>query len=275
MKKITALMFVMLLAFAPASANATETTTKESKAIVIIDSYFDSSKISGDVVNVCIARVGCDLTPNSVAGFSSPSNHGTAMAYLARKANPEAKIILIRAASATKNPRTGVVSMAIINGNDLLNALRWTQANQSTISAISFSYSISGNMRFGECKLSPTGSVNVGVVDPQIRSTVLQLKNAGVPVFAATGNDSNRKPVAYPACITDVVSVAAGIGNRVLPSSNHDAGTDHVAALPENVFSYNSAVFGVVPQSTSSATATLAALWARGLVNEKVVGVSR
>jgi hypothetical protein len=166
MKKITALMFVMLLAFAPASANATETTTRESKAIVIIDSYFDSSKISGDVVNVCIARIGCELTPNPIAGVGSAFNHGTAMAYLARKANPEAKLVLIRAASATKHPRSGVVSMAVINGNDFLNGLRWVSSNKDSVLAVSFSYQINGNMtKIGDCRLSNVGLVNVAVVE--------------------------------------------------------------------------------------------------------------
>jgi hypothetical protein len=279
MKKITAIMFAMLLAFIPVSGNATEatteTTTRESKAVVIVDSYFDSSKISGDVVNVCIARVGCDLTPSPIAGTSSSFNHGTAMAYLARKANPDAKLVLVRAASATKNPRTGVVTMAVINGQDLLNSLRWVATNQKETSAVSFSYSISGNMKMGECKLSTVGLVNVSIVDPQIRSTVSELKAAGVPVFASTGNDSNKRPVAYPACIPDVMSVAAGVGDNFIRSSNHDSNTDFVGALPANTFNYTSSVFGVIAQTTSSATASVAALWSRGLVTEKFVRVSR
>ena len=276
MKKIIALMFVMLLAFAPVSANATETTTRESKAIVIIDSYFDSSKISGDVVNVCIARVGCELTPNPIAGVGSAFNHGTAMAYLARKANPEAKLVLIRAASATKHPRSGVVSMAVINGNDFLNGLRWVSSNKDSVLAVSFSYQINGNMtKIGDCRLSNVGLVNVAVVDPQIRSTISELKDSGVPVFASTGNDRNRKPVAYPACIPDVMSVAAGMGNSFLPSSNHDASTDYVGSLPVGVYNYTSSVFNLIPHATSSATVSVAALWSKGLVTEKTVRLSK
>jgi hypothetical protein len=245
------------------------------KALVIVDSYFDSSKISGEVVNVCIAKRGCELTPSPIAGTASSFNHGTAMAYLARKANPDAKLVLVRAASATKNPRTGVVTMAVINGQDLLNSLRWVATNQKETSAVSFSYSISGNMKMGECKLSTVGSVNVSIVDPQIRSTISELKAAGVPVFASTGNDSNKRPVAYPACIPDVMSVAAGVGGSFIRSSNHDSNTDFVGALPANTFNYTSSVFGVIAQTTSSATASVAALWSRGLVTEKFVRVSR
>jgi hypothetical protein len=246
------------------------------KALVIVDSYFDSSKISGDVVDVCIARIGCELTPTPIAGVANSFNHGTAMADLARKANPEAKLILIRAASATKNPRTNRVTMAVINGNDFLNSLRWVASSSENVSAVSFSYTISGNMKkVGDCRLSTVGGVNVSIVDPQIRSSISNLKNAGIPVFAGTGNDSNRKPVAYPACIPDVMSVAAGVGDSFIPSSNRDANTDFVGALPANTFNYTSSIFGVIPQTTSSATASVAGLWSRSMVEGMWVRVSR
>jgi hypothetical protein len=163
-----------------------------------------------------------------------------------------------------------------VNGNDFLNALRLVESRQDEIAAISFSYSMNGNMtRPGDCRLSTSGLVNVSVVDPQIRSTISQLKNSGIPVFAATGNDRNRKPVAYPACISDVMSVASGIGDSFLSTSNHDANTDYVGALPANTFSYTSTIFRNIPHATSSATASVASMWVEGLVTDKWVRVSR
>jgi hypothetical protein len=122
--------------------------------------------------------------------------------------------------------------------------------------------------------LSTYGSVNVSVVDPQIRSTIAELKSAGIPVFAATGNAGNRKPVSYPACIPDVASVASGFGDKILSSSNHDANTDYVGALPSNTLRYSSAIFGTISHATSSATASVAAMWLDGLVTDKWVRVS-
>ena len=260
----------------PTEPEATEDIKRVAeKALVIVDAYFDSSKISGDVVNICIAKVGCELTPTPVAGASSAYNHGTAMAEIARKANPDAKIYLVRAASSVKNTRTGTVSLSLVNGNDFLNALKFVQSKQDEVGAVSFSYSMNGNMtKAGECRLSTYGSVNVSVVDPQIRSTIAELKSAGIPVFAATGNDGNRKPVSYPACIPDVASVASGFGDKVLSSSNHDANTDYVGALPSNTLKYNSAIFGTISHATSSATASVAAMWLDGLVTDKWVRVS-
>jgi hypothetical protein len=246
------------------------------KALVIVDAYFDSSKISGEVVDVCIAVSGCDLTPTPVAGVTSAYNHGTAMAELARKANPDVKLYLVRSASTIKNTRTGVVSLKLVSGTDFLSALRFVQSKADEVGAVSFSYSMNGNMtKAGECRLSTYGSVNVSVVDPQIRSTVAELKSAGIPVFAATGNDGNRKPVAYPACIPDVMSVASGGGNAFLSSSNYDENTDFVGALPTRTSSYLSSIFNTIPNATSSATVGVASLWVDGLVSDKWVSLSR
>jgi hypothetical protein len=258
------------------ATRATEQVTRPQKnALVIVDAYFDSSKISGNVVDVCIAVRGCELIPPPSSSASSAVSHGTAMAELARKANPEATLYLVRAASSTKNTRTGAVTMSLVNGNDFLNSLKWVQANIDKASAVSFSYRISSNSKPGDCKLSSVGGVNVAVVDPQIRSAVAVLKDSGVPVFAATGNDGNRKPVDYPACISDVASVAAGVGGGFLPLSNHDANTDYVGSLPANTFSYTSSLFGLIPQTTSSATVSVAALWSLNKTTDKWVSISR
>jgi hypothetical protein len=261
----------------PTEPEATEDIKRVAeKALVIVDAYFDSSKISGEVVDVCIALSGCDLTPTPVAGVTSAYNHGTAMAELARKANPDVKLYLVRSASTIKNTRTGVVSLKLVSGNDFLNALRFVQSKKDEVGAVSFSYSMNGNMtKAGECRLSTYGSVNVSVVDPQIRSTVAELKSAGIPVFAATGNDGNRKPVAYPACIPDVMSVASGGGNAFLSSSNYDENTDFVGALPTRTSSYLSSIFNTIPNATSSATVGVASLWVDGLVSDKWVSLSR
>jgi hypothetical protein len=297
MNKLIALLTAALLAFIPMSAQANseeqavdqvaEQVQEENqpeelpeelpaeKALVIIDSYFDSSKISGDVVDICIAKVGCEIIPTPIAGISSAYNHGTAMAYLARKANPDVKLYLVRASSSFKNARTGRVTINVINGNDLLNALAWVEQNLEDVSAVSFSYRISSNVRPGDCKLSTVGAVNVRVVDPQIRSAITRLKDSGVPFFASTGNDRNRKPVDYPACIPDTMSVAAGVGGSILALSNHDSNTNYVGALPANTFNYTSSVFRLIPQTTSSATVSVAALWTRNMVTDKWVSVSR
>lgn len=247
----------------PTPVVASPTPVVNSKPIVIIDSYFDTRVTNTTIV--CIATDKCVNAAKPSARVSDAVNHGTAMAEVARRNNPEVPLVLLRSATVNNKGAVGT-----LNGNDFLAALKWVDANSSTVSAVSFSYNLSGNMsKPGECKLSPTGLVNIKVVDPQIRTTVASLKSKGIPVFISTGNDSNRKPVNYPACITDTVSVST------FPVGNHDANTDYFGVLPEGKWNYQSASFGSIPQTTSSATIAVATQWQKGLtVTDKRVLVS-
>ena len=246
----------------PTPVVASPTPVVNSKPVVIIDSYFDTRVTNTTIV--CIATDKCVNTAKPSARVSDAVNHGTAMAEVARRNNPNVPLVLLR--SATVNNKGAV---AILNGNDFLAALKWVDANSSNVSGVSFSYNLSGNMsKPGDCKLSPTGLVNIKIVDPAIRATVASLKNKGIPVFVSTGNDSNRKPVAYPACITDTVSVST------FPIGNHDQNTDHFGVLPEGKWNYQSVSFGSIPQTTSSATIAVATQWQKGLtVTDKIVNV--
>jgi hypothetical protein len=238
-------------------------TPVNTKPIIIIDSYFDTRVANTTIV--CIATDKCVNTPKPSKRVSDPVNHGMAMVEVARRNNPDVPLILVRSATVSNKGAVG-----ILNGNDFLAALKWVDANSSNVSAVSFSYGLSGNMKKpGDCKLSPTGLVNVKIVDPAIRATVASLKNKGIPVFVSTGNDSNRKPVAYPACITDTVSVST------FPVGNHDQNTDYFGVLPTGKFNYGSVLFGLIPQTTSSANVAVATQWQKGLiVTDKIVKVT-
>jgi hypothetical protein len=247
----------------PTPVVASSIPVVNTKPVVIIDSYFDA-RIANTTI-VCIATDKCVNTAKPSARVSDAVNHGTAMAEVARRNNPNVPLVLLR--SATVNNKGAV---GILNGNDFLAALKWVDANSSNVSAVSFSYNLSGNMsKPGDCKLSPTGLVNIKVVDPLIRTTVASLKNKGIPVFVSTGNDSNRKPVGYPACITDTVSVST------FPVGNYDKNTDYFGVLPEGKFNYLSVLFGLIPQTTSSANVAVATQWQKGLtVTDKIVKVT-
>ena len=246
----------------PTPVVASPTPVVNSKPVVIIDSYFDTRVTNTTIV--CIATDKCVNTAKPSARVSDAVNHGTAMAEVARRNNPIVPLVLLRSANVDKK---GVVG--ILNGNDFLTALKWVDANSSTVSAVSFSYNLSGNMsKPGDCKLSPTGLVDIYKADPAIRATIVNLKNKGIPVFVSTGNDSNKKPVNYPACITDAVSVST------FPVGNYDKNTDYFGVLPEGKWNYQSASFGSIPQTTSSATIAVATQWQKGLtVTDKMVNV--
>jgi hypothetical protein len=265
MKKTTIIVGAIL-----ASLSLTPAYAEPVKTLAIVDSYFDTSKLSGNIENICIATTGCDLTPNyRSASFSDPLNHGTAMAELAIKQNPKIKLVLIRAASQTKNLRTGAVSIGLINGNDLLRSLQIVSARKD-INAVSFSYNLSGN---GSCSLSTSGGVNARIVDPQIRSTIASLKNSGVPFFSSTGNRAGSA-VNYPACILDTDSV--GVGNlnnlnRVVSVFTFDANTDYF--VTGAVSNFRSSIFGLIPNTTSAGNVVAAAMHVSGTLSGKFINV--
>jgi hypothetical protein len=241
----------------------------DTKSLVIIDSYFDLSKLPSSVTQVCVASDKCLNKAAISNSVSDPSNHGTAMAEIALKQNPALSLTVIRASDVSAKG-----SVSGVSGNTLLLALKWVEANKATVGAVSFSYSLSGNMtKIGDCKLSNFGLTNIAVVDPQIRTSIANLKSTGIPFFAATGNNGASKPVSYPACITETVSVGSGVGGAYIPSSSRDINTDVIGSLPANVFSYKSNIFGLVPQTTSSANVAVATKYLSEKLDKGIVFV--
>lgn len=194
MKKLIA-TFVALFAIvgvAPAQAEAAE-------SIVIIDSNFDESTITGDFTEVCLVAGSCtNVTPRLASQFKV-FNHGTIMANLARANNASAKLILINAASPTSN----------VNAVNLETALDWVIANREALNIKSVSFS--ANAGSGSKCLPLATGVNVATLHADIVSDVQSLTNAGTKVYAASGNYGSGNNIDYPACITDVVAVGSSM----------------------------------------------------------------
>lgn len=258
-KKVSLLVAILLgLSIVPSHA-------ADQKSLVIIDGYFDSRVSYAQVVKL---PGKCLNTGKTSTLYSDNYNHGGAMVEIAHKQNPSLPIIAI--CSATVGT-TGTI--ADVNGSDFLSALNWVINNSQSVGAVSFSRSISNNTKVGDCKLASSGlTVTVAKADADIRTAIATLKSKGISVFASTGNLPN-KPVNYPACIADVNSVAAGIGSIVY-SSSYDDTVDYIGSLPDTgVFNYTSTVFGLIPQTTSSANVAVASLAVNNIFTTKVVKV--
>jgi len=260
MKKIVALVAMLFSVVVPVQAHGAD-----AKSLVIIDSYFDSRVSYAQIVKL---PGKCLNAGKFSTSYSDNYNHGGAMVEVARKQNPSLNIIALCSA---KVGSTGTI--ADVNGTDFIEALNWVINNSSNIGAVSFSRSISNNTKTGDCKLASSGlTTTVAKADASIRAAIAILKAKGINVFASTGN-STTKPVNYPACISDVNSVAAGIGTMIYNSS-YDNTVDYVGALPDTgVFNYTSTVFGSIPQTTSSANAAVASLAVTNVFTTKVVKV--
>lgn len=204
MLKKLSIIVVSLLAIAgvaPAQASTTE-------SIVIIDSNFDESTVTGDFLEVCLVIGSCsNVTPKLASQFKT-YNHGTIMANIARAVNPDAKLILINAAPPTTN----------VNAVNLESALDWVIANQSQYNIKSVSFSANAGSG-SKCSPLATG-VKVDILHADIVSDVKTLASVGTKVYAASGNYASGDNIDYPACISDVVAVGSTLYRGSIPKSD-------------------------------------------------------
>ena len=258
MKKIVALVAVLFSVVVPVQSQAAD-----AKSLVIIDSYFDSTVTTSAITS--LGTVCNTVKPVKNATPSSPYNHGNAMYAVAKLQNPSLNIIPICASNAQSD----------VFPSQLISSLTWVKNNKSKVSAVSISLTF--NKTQTECL--PFGpSKNVSIIkadDKAIRDLVNELSTSGIPVFASAGNDTN-KSVSYPGCIANTMAVAHA-DETGKPLARADVNTDYFVKLSDDgsKWSYSTPLTGLVSQSSSSATAALAAMWvtnpiAPGIVKPKI-----
>jgi hypothetical protein len=198
-KKLIATVGIAALALVSSPAYA----EPEQKSIAIIDANFESSLISGDVIDVCVmGDVLCNVVtkPKNASQYEA-YNHGTVMADIVRANNPGAKIILIRASTNT---------VGFVNGHGLDAALNWIVSNRAehNIVSVSFSY----NSGDGKTCLPSTPGKDAKAAHADIVSDVRLLLQDGTKFFAAAGNNgASKNYLDYPACISETVSVGSSL----------------------------------------------------------------
>lgn len=201
MKKVAVLVAVTLGFAVVQPVQAAET-----KTIAIIDTAVNSDKIPNVVYEVCITynktcqnktefqegKNAAMINDWSIAG----ADHGFNMAQVAVQTDPNIKIVFIRIADEKVYDTFSIIRN---DGTSLDKAIDWVSKNASkfNISAVSISQSRS-NFAAGTC---PT--------DVIFSNAVAALNTAKVPVFVATGNDSKKTQVGFPACIPGVIGVGA------------------------------------------------------------------
>jgi hypothetical protein len=240
MKKVLAAFVLLFSIVTPIHSQAANT-----KALVIIDSYFDS-RVTGPTVSCIIVLTNTlctDVVKTLPKSLSDNLNHGTAMVQVAKKQDINLNIIALR---SSPSPQSDVTPATFID------ALRWVDANSTKVSAVSFSRFFNNALK--PCMPSASAPYTPDTADKEIKRLVSVLKSKGIPVFASTGN-APKKTVDYPACITDTNSVTS-------PGNVFDLNTDFSVDLQRtNGANFISSLFGLIPLTTSSATAAVAARW--------------
>jgi hypothetical protein len=259
-KLITALLSLSLivpLTVHTASASSTAPT------IAILDTALDSSlpAFQGKVIQeVCILQFG--LCPNGQSFMEGPGaaamsasaitmngfDHGTQMASVFLRTNPNANIVFVRIIG----DRSGVRQPA--GEPTVFNALNWVKNNASkyNIQAVSMSQ--------GHHNIGPAGT-DYCPKTPVTEQAVKDLMSMQIPVFFPSGNGRDYNRIDWPACIEASISVGhVDQQNEISTASNNDATRLDFFALgffttagPGNVLKNIS--------GSSSATQVMAANW--------------
>lgn len=250
MKKTSLSIAVILasLALSPMPAQA------EAKSLVVIDSYFDSRVDAQIVCSTAATQCGV-RSPQVSSLLTHSSNHGVAMVELAKSRYPSLNVIAVQSSNAT----------TVVNAAQLVSSLEWVASNSSRVSAVSISLRMNNPQNSRTvCLPAPSGTATLGGVaaaDQRIRSLISQLGARGVKVFAATGNGSGNV-VDYPACILDTESVSTGIQNsngQTVSRDKFNETTDYFVSIANGRSNFSSRVFGLVPNTSSTATVLAAA----------------
>jgi hypothetical protein len=195
MKKLFIVLTLLVASVVPAHAET-------APSIVVIDTGTNTTLFKDSIVyEVClVSAFKCPNGKMTMEGTGASNipvttnkdlNHGTQMVSLVLRFNPKAKIIPIRIVGISPSNIPGFYSL-----DDVQAALNWVVANRVKYNIAVVS--LAQGAVFAGCKV-PAG----------MAANIATLKTANVPLITAVGNNSNRKDVFSPACLTDTVSVGA------------------------------------------------------------------
>ena len=252
---IVAVLGLTLLQAVPAKA-AGET-------IVIVDNLFDSTRpeFKNNIVhevcitasNFCSARLmnaegpGAANAPASLVYRNTQSRHGTDLALVATKVNPNVRLILMRTSGiSTRNQVSDINNMHLY-----VRHFEWIAANKDKYNIVSVVFS----KDYGR---NDNGSCVVKRPDQAFVQIIQRLTNMGIAVMAGTGNNGWTGRTSFPSCIKETVSVGGTMDWQpgLYSSSNLSADTDFFAVAGWNIAT--SRVIG-----TSFSNAALAAYWVK------------
>lgn len=224
MKKVLIAVLSAVTIFAPMQvAKATD-----ERVVAIIDTAIDSSKFPSIIYEACFTdNKSCLNKTNFMEGkgsanspvwavstnFSHPIYHGLKMVTSSNITNSNIKIVFIRIANVTSTGGT------LNSGASLALAMDWVSKNASKYSIDALSVSQS-RVNWTAC---PTDLV--------VSNAIKSLQTQNVPTFIATGNDSLKNKVGFPACVDGAVGVGAMTfdGKMLQAVTNSGPGLDVVA----------------------------------------------
>lgn len=236
------------------------------KSIVIIDTAIDTTlpELQGKVVHeVCLMEElqcpnkksfqegpGSATLPTSQI-YSGGFEHGTRMAQVAIKTNPNINIVFIRIFPMGKN---GTVAHNAANANSTVKqALDWVAKNKVKFNVVAVSASI------GHRPLDTTSTYCKmrRKFDVDLIKSIASLKSIGVATVFASGNNGDKARINYPSCLPDAIGISS-----VGPRGNTENYANDAVEVDFYALGRYDLSSGAV-SGTSAATAAFAAYWAK------------
>jgi hypothetical protein len=236
------------------------------KSIAIIDTAINTTlpELQGKIIyEVCLMEElqcpnkksfqegpGSATLPTSeinVGGFI----HGTRMAQVAVKVNPNVNIVFIRIFPKGKH---GTVAHAAANANSTIKqALDWVAKNQSKFNIVAVSAALGHKTldKANYCQMRP-------FFDAELIKSIVTLKSLGVASIFASGNNYNKVRIDYPSCLPDAIGISS-----ISPWSNM---TENYANDSAEVDFYSLGRYELSTgnvSGTSAAASAFAAYWAK------------
>jgi uncharacterized repeat protein (TIGR01451 family) len=207
---------------------------------VVSGACYSTNEASSSTSSTCPGGA----TSSTAIGSSGPCtgsgcDHGTAVASIAAAVAPSANIIAIQVFSlrnnlAFCNARNRTSPCVTGYSSDILAGLNRVFALRNTYNIAAVNLSLGGGRYF-----EPT---SCDTADSARRAAIQQLRNAGIITVAGAGNDYYTNSMIAPACLSNVLSVAASDkSDQIAEYSNISAFTTVIAP--------GSAIFAAVPGS--------------------------
>ncbi len=160
--------------------------------VVVIDDGIDftnaafGSCTSASITTSCHVAVSETSVTSGIAG--TDYTHGTNVAAIVLGVAPASQIAMLNVFN-----NTGGAS-----SNDIINAINWSIANQTTYKIVAINMSLGGQSKF------TTPCTNDWSTTP-----ITNAKNSGISVVVASGNTAYTDGLSSPACAPDAISVGA------------------------------------------------------------------
>lgn len=236
------------------------------KSIAIIDTAIDTAlpELQGKIVyEVCLMEeLQCPNKKSFQEGPGSATlpvtqlyaggfDHGTRMAQVAVKTNPNINIVFIRIFPMGRN---GTVAYGAANANSTVKqALDWVAKNKTKFNIVAVSASV------GHRPLNP--GANYCQIRPKFDAGLIQsiksLKSDGVASVFSTGNNFDKTRIDYPSCLADAIGVSS-----VGPRGNTESYANDSAEVDFYSLGRHELPTGNI-SGTSAATVAFAAYWAK------------